>query len=68
MSLTYQSRIRGSELRQLGSLLAALLKDRDLMPELSVMEEEHLQTAAETVRRLLPLAEARDLEDSLNES
>lgn len=61
-------RIRGFELRQLGSLLAAILKDPELMAELSLMEKEHIQGAYAALQPLVPIVEARDMEDTLNES
>ena len=61
-------RIRRSELRQLGSLLAALLEDSDLMAELSLIEKEQVQGVSEALRLLIPIVDERDMEDSVNES
>ena len=61
-------RIRGAELRRLGSLLAALLEDSELMAELSLMEREHIQGARAALSPLLPIVDARDMEDTANES
>jgi hypothetical protein len=61
-------RMRRSELRQLGSLLAALLEDSDLMAELSLIEKEHVQGAAEALWPLIPLVDERDMDDTVNES
>ncbi len=61
-------RIRRSELRQLGSLLAAVLEDSELMAELSVMDKEHVRGADEALRTLIPLVDERDMEDTVNES
>jgi hypothetical protein len=61
-------RIRRSELRQLGSLLAAVLEDSELMAELSVMDKEHVRGADEALRTLIPLVDERDMEDAVNES
>ena len=61
-------RIRGAELRRLGSLLAALLNDSDLMAELSFIEKEHIQGASAALSLLFPIVDARDMEDAANES
>jgi hypothetical protein len=44
--------IRGAELRRLGTLLAALLNDSELMADLSLMEKEHIKG---TLAALSPL-------------
>jgi hypothetical protein len=62
------TRIHGSDVRHLGALLAAVLEDPDLVSELSVIEKEHLEGAREALHGLLPVVEARDLEDTVNES
>ena len=49
-------------------LLAALLEDSDLMAELSLMEREHLQGARAALSPLFPIVDARDMEDTANES
>ena len=56
------------ELRQLGSLLAALLEDSELMAELSLMEKEHIRGASAALPLLFPIVDARDMEDTVNES
>jgi hypothetical protein len=61
-------RIRGTELRRLGSLLTALLDDSDLMAELSLIEREQIQGARAALSPLLPIVDARDMEDTANES
>jgi len=61
-------RIRGTELRRLGSLLAALLEDSDLMAKLSLIEREHIQGTRAALSPLLPIVDARDMEDTANES
>ena len=61
-------RIRGAELRRLGSLLAALLEDSELMAELSLIEKEHLQGASQALRPLFPVVAMREMEDTVNES
>ena len=61
-------RIRGSELRQLSILLAALLGDSDLMAEMSLIEREHIHGAAAALEPLVPIVDARDMEDTANES
>lgn len=61
-------RIHGPELRQLGGLLSALLQDSDLIGELSLLEREHIQGASVALQSLFPIVDARDLEDTLNES
>ena len=61
-------RMRRSELRQLGSLLAAVLEDAELMAELSITEKEHVQGAAEALRTLIPIVDERDMDDAVNES
>ena len=61
-------RIRGSELRQLGDLLSALMEDSELMAEMSVIEREHVQGATAALGPLVRLVDARDLEDTVNES
>lgn len=60
-------RFHGSDLRQLGSLLAAPLEDSDLMAELSLIEKEHIQGASAALRPLVPIVDARDMEDTMNE-
>ena len=62
------SHIRGIELRLLGSLLAALLNDSDLMAELSLIEKEHIHGASAALSPLFPIVDARDMEDTANES
>ena len=62
------ARIRGSDLRQVRVLLLSLLEDPDLVSQLSLIEKEHLEGAAASLRSLLPFADARDLEDTVNES
>jgi hypothetical protein len=61
-------RMHGMELRQLGSLLAALLEDSELMAEMSLMEKEHIRGASEALSSLFPIVEARDMEDATDES
>ena len=60
--------IRGTELRRLGGLLAALLEDSDLMAELSLIEKEHIQGAFAALSPLFPIVDARDMEYTANES
>jgi hypothetical protein len=61
-------RMHRRELRQLGSLLAALLEDSELMAELSLMEKEHIHGASAALPLLFPIVDARDMEDTVNES
>ena len=61
-------RIRGSELRQLSRLLGALLEDSDLMAEMSLIEKDHIRGASVALQPLVPIVDARDMEDTLNES
>lgn len=63
-----EPRIHGPELRQLDSLLSALLQDWDLIGELSLLEREHIQGASVALQSLFPIVDARDMEDTLNES
>ncbi len=63
-----EPRIHGPELRQLGGLLSALLKDSDLIGQLSLLEKEHIQGASVAVQSLFPIVDARDLEDTVSES
>lgn len=61
-------RIRGSELRQLSRLLGALLEDSDLIAEMSLIEKEHIQGASAALQLLVSIVDARDMEDTVNES
>jgi len=61
-------RIRASELRQLSRLLAGLLEDSDLMAEMSPIEKEHIHGASAALQPLVPIVDARDMEDTVNES
>lgn len=60
-------RLHHSELRQLGSLLAALFEDSDLMAELSVIEQESFQRTSAALRRLFAIVDKRDMEDIAHE-
>ena len=62
------ARIRGSDLRQVRVLLLALLEDSDLISQLSLIEREHIEGAAAALWSVFPFADARDLEDTVNES
>ncbi len=62
------ARVHGSDLRDVGGLLAAVLEDSYLMSQLSLIEQEHIQGASMALRSLVRLADARDLEDTVNES
>jgi len=61
-------RLHGSELRQLGGLLAALLEDSELMAELSLIEQEGIRRTSVALRRLFPIVDMRDMDDIVNES
>ena len=61
-------RMHGIELRQLGSLLAAPLEDSELMAEMSLIEKEHIQGASAALPPLFPIVDARDMEDTADES
>jgi|RhiMetdeSRZDD1v2_1073273.scaffolds.fasta_scaffold1572697_1 hypothetical protein len=60
-------RLHGSELQQLGRLLTTLLEDSDLMAELSLIEQDGIQRTSVALRRLFPIADARDMEDIVTE-
>ena len=61
-------RMRASELRELDALLTAFLRDSELIAELSLLQKEHVQGAARVLHGLLPMVDARDAEDAMNES
>jgi hypothetical protein len=62
------SRVSPSELRQLDTLLTALLQDAELMAELSILQREQIECASLTLRPLLAIADARTAEDAWHES
>jgi hypothetical protein len=62
------SRLRIREFRLLSDLLAALIADSELMAELSLIEQEHIQGASLGLRALLPIVEMREMEDTVDES
>jgi len=44
------------------------MEDSELMAEMSVIEREQIQGAAAALRPLVRIVDARDLEDTVNES
>jgi hypothetical protein len=61
-------RVRPPELRQLDTLLTALLQDAELMAELSMLQREQIESASVTLRSLFAIADARAAEDAWHES
>ena len=60
-------RLHVAEVKQLQSLLNALVNDSELIDDLSLVQREQVKGTLETLRMLSPIVERREMEDAFNE-